>query len=197
MMFLKTITLEHTPPSHSVHISLFRNIKNATFLLEQLRSGNVEYEYALLDARVILSSVHLLSACFRAIHCNINNRLRTRNIHSEVVYALSPRNNITTAFVNFGITDQTRDLIIVKVGDLTLHDSIKDHLSKIIEGDAETFSDDTLANITDWTRVHKLYSVMEKRQLQKLRNNGDLNTAEKTEIELLILGAMALKSATN
>lgn len=80
---------------------------------------------------------------------------------------------------------------------MTLHDSINDHLSKVIEGESEKFSDDALESITDWKRIHKLYSVMKKQQLQDLENKEGLKKAERTEIELLIIGAMALKGATN
>ncbi|KAI6250746.1 hypothetical protein HI914_00061 [Erysiphe necator] len=197
MVILHTITLEHTLPSHSVHVSLFCNIKNASFLLEQLRLGNVHYEYAFIDAQVILSSVHLFSACFRAISCQITNKLKTRNIHSEVVFSLSPRNNIATAFLNFGITAKTNDLIVVKISDLTQHDSIKDHLSNIIEGEAEDFSDIALANITNWRRVHKLYSVTEITKAEELEKKKNPKRAEISEIELLIIGTIALKGATN
>jgi hypothetical protein len=53
MALLQTVHLEHLPQSHSVHIALYRDIKNATFLQEQLLAGNTDFEYALIDAGVV------------------------------------------------------------------------------------------------------------------------------------------------
>ncbi len=50
--------LEHIPPDHSIHMALFRDVKNAAFLHQQLLAGNTSFEYALIDASVV--SFHLL-----------------------------------------------------------------------------------------------------------------------------------------
>jgi len=39
--------------------------------------------------------VHALAAAFRAVNDLIEGRLRSRNVHSEVVFALSPNNNVS------------------------------------------------------------------------------------------------------
>lgn len=46
----------------------------------------------------IVSRLHLLAAAFRAVNDSIEGRLKTRNIHSEIVFCLSPNNNVR-AFV--------------------------------------------------------------------------------------------------
>lgn len=53
MALLQTAQLEHLPPSHSIHIALYRNIQNAAFLQQQLLDGNTDFEYALIDASVV------------------------------------------------------------------------------------------------------------------------------------------------
>jgi EKC/KEOPS complex subunit CGI121/TPRKB len=53
MALLQTIHLEHLPPSHAIHIALYRDVKNATFLQQQLLTGNTNFEYALIDAGVV------------------------------------------------------------------------------------------------------------------------------------------------
>ncbi|RKF82263.1 EKC/KEOPS complex subunit cgi121 [Golovinomyces cichoracearum] len=210
MVQVQTVPLEHTPKSHCVHIALFRNLKNAAFLVERLRAGDSEYEYALIDARSILSTIHILSACFQAIARHVSEKLRTRNIHSEIVFGLSPRNNIATSFSQFGITPQTTDLIVVKIGEASLHESINSHLDKAIDGDAVEFTDAALKDVTDWSRVEKLYNlsssnVKEKaagkistaNNQMKFRKLDAIETPMRKEIEILVLGAMALKGSTN
>jgi len=57
MMYLQTLHLAHLPPSLTLHLALYEDVKNAAFLQQQLLQGNSEFEYALIDA----SSVGLLS----------------------------------------------------------------------------------------------------------------------------------------
>jgi len=50
---LESFNLEHLPSSHTIHISLYKDVKNAAFLHQQLLAGNTEFEYALIDASVV------------------------------------------------------------------------------------------------------------------------------------------------
>ena len=47
------------------------------------------------DLSEILSSNHILAAVFRAVNDLEKGRLKTRNVHSEIVFALSPNNNVS------------------------------------------------------------------------------------------------------
>ena len=49
-MTLETIQLEHVPATHSIHVSVFRDVVNADFLQRQLLSRNQDFEYAFIDA---------------------------------------------------------------------------------------------------------------------------------------------------
>lgn len=91
---METITLPHLPNS-PIQVCLFNNVQNSTFLRQQLLQGNSDFEYAFLDASVLISTSHVLAACFRAISDSLNGRLKTRNVHSEIVFALSPNNNVS------------------------------------------------------------------------------------------------------
>ncbi|RFU32709.1 hypothetical protein B7463_g3611, partial [Scytalidium lignicola] len=53
---LQSFNLEHLPLSHTIHIALFKNVKNSAFLHQQLLAGNTEFEYAFLDASLIAES---------------------------------------------------------------------------------------------------------------------------------------------
>lgn len=90
---METLTLPHLPDT-ILQICLFNNVQNASFLRQQLLEGNSDFEYAFLDASVLLSRSHVLAACWRAIVDSQNNRLKSRNVHSEIVFSLSPNNNV-------------------------------------------------------------------------------------------------------
>lgn len=80
-----------------------------------------------------MSSTHVLAAVFKAVNDMLNSRLKSRNVHSEIVFDLSPTNNVRclssrsrshlTCFVQiadsyrrFGVTDNTTSLLAIKVG---------------------------------------------------------------------------------
>ena len=44
----------------------------------------------------IVSTTHILAAVFRAVNDLVNDRLKSRNVHSEIVFALSPNNNVSS-----------------------------------------------------------------------------------------------------
>lgn len=52
MSLLQTIHLEHLPTT-PIHIALYRNVTNASFLQQQLLAGNTDFEYAFIDANVV------------------------------------------------------------------------------------------------------------------------------------------------
>lgn len=52
-MSLEHVNLEHLPAEYNVHIALFRNVRNASFLHQQLLGRNTDFEYAFIDASVV------------------------------------------------------------------------------------------------------------------------------------------------
>jgi len=90
---METIDLPHLS-QHPLNLLLFHNVANAPFLRQQLLEGNTEFEYAFLDASVLLSQNQVLAACFRAINDMLQGRLKSKNVHSEIVFSLSPNNNV-------------------------------------------------------------------------------------------------------
>ena len=111
------IKLPHLP-GYLVYALLFKDVKNAAFLRQQLIAGNAEFEYAFLDATKvlelqlqttsrkltsdqILSVNHALAAVFRAVNDKMHSRLKSRNWHSEIVFSLSPNNNVRHSFAAF------------------------------------------------------------------------------------------------
>ena len=94
---MEAVTLPHLP-DHPLMVCLFKDVKNASFLRQQLLDSNTEFEYAFLDATTIISRNHILAACFRAINDQLSNRLKSRNVHSEIVFSLSLNNNVRSRY---------------------------------------------------------------------------------------------------
>ena len=50
VMALSTLKLAHLPSDLWVHAALFKDLRNAQYLRNQLLSGNSDFEYAFIDA---------------------------------------------------------------------------------------------------------------------------------------------------
>ncbi|KAI1431129.1 kinase binding protein CGI-121-domain-containing protein [Xylaria sp. CBS 124048] len=208
---LETMQLEHVPPTHSVHVSVFRDVENADFLHQQLLTRDSEFEYAMIDASMIASRLQLLSAVFKAITLQTSGTMKTPNVHSEIVFCLNPANNIMEAYRRYGITHASRNLVIVKVlvkpepesettafpdkPALTAQD-IEKHLLTHVQGNPVPLTDETLSKFADWDRILKYYKLNYK--LNGMRYSNWLErqkdpAAANREINMLITSAMALK----
>jgi EKC/KEOPS complex subunit CGI121/TPRKB len=198
---LQEIRLPHLPPGLPIYVALYRSVGNAAFLKEQLLAGNTDFEYAFIDATIILSTTHALAAVFRAINDFLHERLRTRNVHSEIVFALSPNNNIGEAFRKFGVSEKTTDLLVIKVAtspEVTF-DSVKNHLGGAVRGMPIGFDDESLSRCSDVSQIRKAYKIApvpaDKKHVPQL--NGSINFRSYIgELEIAILGGMALRGAT-
>ncbi|KAL8680304.1 MAG: hypothetical protein Q9186_003486 [Xanthomendoza sp. 1 TL-2023] len=203
MSLLHTLRLTHLPENLTIYIALYQDVKNAAFLQQQLLQGNTAFEYAFLDASMILSSTHLLAAVFRAANDRLNCRLKS--------------NNIAESFRRFGISPATTSMYAIKVASNTPTDatSIRKHLSDNIEGTPLPFTDLEIAQVTDIVKVRKIYKLTNvtqgnsringkgRKEKQKLDEgvgsvNGDQGQedAERKELEIMVLGLMALRGAT-
>lgn len=196
---METITLPHLP-DYPLRVCLFTNVRNASFLRQQLLEGNNEFEYAFLEAAALLSRTQVLDACFRAINDMLQGRLKCRNVHAEIVFSFSPNNNvgsvdffvfvlllalltmassieIAESFRRFGVGDMTRHILAIKVGGVAAQ--VEEHLLKHVEGRLAPFTDDELRNIQDGDRIKKAF------KLNEISPNA----------EPYVLGSMALKGS--
>jgi EKC/KEOPS complex subunit CGI121/TPRKB len=202
---LQTLSLAHMPPELAVHVALYTDVENAPFLKAQLLAGNTDFEYAFIDASTIISTKHVLAATFRAMNDYLNERLKSRNIHSEIVFCLSPNNNIGEAFKKFGISDSTKDLVVVKVSTNpnVTHESVETHLQDAIKGTPRPFEDRTFLGISDLPKIAKAYKVSSTQQANSipssasLMNGGsDIAQEGRHHLQVAMLGLMALRGAT-
>ncbi|KAL8919085.1 MAG: hypothetical protein Q9208_006969 [Pyrenodesmia sp. 3 TL-2023] len=213
----KTLKLSHLPDDLSVYVELYDAVKNAAFLQEQLLEGNMAFEYAFIDASVILSSTHILAAVFRAANDWLNGRLRSKNVHSEIVFCLSMNNNIAESFRRFGISPATTALYAIKVSRTSSISAatVGQHLSDSIEGTSLPFQEAEISKFTDITKVRKIYKLAgpgkssdkasgnardgrreEHEGASLVTEDGRKRKIEKRELEKMVLGLMALRGAT-
>ena len=52
----------------------------------------------------MISRLHVLSAVYKAITAQVGGSMKTSNIHSEIVYSLSPTNNVSQFLPSFALS---------------------------------------------------------------------------------------------
>lgn len=93
-------------------------------------------------------------------------RTRTHNLHSEVLCALSPNNNISDAIRRFGVGEGTRRLVVVRYGDDTVAaEDVYGMIGRVVEGRLESVGRLDEVDVP-WGRVDKVYKVAEMNQLK-------------------------------
>ena len=120
----------------------------------------------------ITSVLHLQTAIYYALLAQSQECLRTKTVHSEILWALNPSNNVRTsiptrfthvlisflqiseAIRRYGVSDATTSLFVVEIGTLPSH---HDKIKAIVDGTVSPFSQ--LSEITDWGTVKKVCRI--------------------------------------
>ena len=113
---------------------------------------------------------------------------------------------IAESFRRFGITDNTTNLLVVKLStspDVSA-ESVSQHLNDSFQGTPIEFNDETLMEKTDVAKVKKIYKLNTLSSTKSKRGKaGDIEndgvTFEKDsrkELEVAVLGLMALRGAS-
>lgn len=81
---------------------------------------------------------------------------------------------------------------------------MQSHLSSSVQGDAVPFEDEEITRVTDVARVRKIYKLNaaggggKKKTVNGVNGVSALSAEiEKRELQVQVLGAMALRSVTN
>lgn len=94
---------------------------------------------------------------------------------------------ITQAFRQFGISNESRNLVVVKIGGE--RELIEAHLMQHVQGVLKSATDDHLAGISDVARTRKIYRI-------GVSKDDRLDTEQaRREAETFVLGSMALKGS--
>ncbi|KAK6968649.1 Ekc/keops complex subunit cgi121 [Biomphalaria glabrata] len=102
-------------PDTSVTLALFANVESCKNLRKCVMEGTVEA--ALLKTAMIVDSFQVLVAANKAIHLYHTKSMMTKNVHSEILYCLSPSKNISESFRSFGAADGETSVFVAIVND--------------------------------------------------------------------------------
>ncbi|XP_074646432.1 EKC/KEOPS complex subunit TPRKB-like isoform X2 [Tubulanus polymorphus] len=121
---------------------------------------NGEIEVALLNPKMIIDRFQVLCAATKALHLSVNGKMVTRNLHSEIIYNMSPSKNISDAFKKYGSSDKDTSIMFVQICKVnTSMDEISTFLSSV---DGIRIGTDLVNQFTDETAIKKMCKIKEK-----------------------------------
>lgn len=138
-------------PNHKISLRLFENVTNAGFILERLKSADKAYDYCFLDCRHLIGIEQVLCATTRALRDARDGEMRTKTLYSEIVYSLSPNQNITEALKEFGVADNSTALLCLAI------DNELD--TSLVTGSEVEVTNETLARLCDRERTKTIYKL--------------------------------------
>lgn len=104
-------------PNYTVLIFLFTDVDSPILkqVKEQLISGNKDYDFCFLNTQHIVSLEHLYNSIHKAILNYEFGNMRAKTLNTEIIFNLSPINNIMDALKRFGVDETCPNLITIKV----------------------------------------------------------------------------------
>lgn len=141
-------------PQYKVTVLLFNDVKNVSQLRRKAMDGSIEG--ALLNPAMIIDPFQVLVSVNKAIHLQLLGKMKTRSLNSEIIFNLSPTNNISEAFKKFGLSDSDSAVLVVLTDDGTKALNSQEIISHV-EGQQVPLAD--LSQLTDFTKVKKMFKV--------------------------------------
>ncbi|KAH7101156.1 CGI-121-domain-containing protein [Auriculariales sp. MPI-PUGE-AT-0066] len=165
-------TWDYPALNSTVHVALLDGVRDAKRLRSRLvaaaamqgAEGETEREainFAFIEAPLIASTLHLQTALLYALLAVAGDTLRTKTVHSEILWALNPTNNISEAIRRFGVSDGSTRLLALRVVDTSKETfavtDAENAIRAAVSGNLVPLS--RLEEFSDWTALRKYYKV--------------------------------------
>ncbi|KAJ7058213.1 kinase binding protein CGI-121-domain-containing protein [Mycena amicta] len=184
-----------------IHAGLYTGVSNAAALKKRLINaasaegveGEREREavnFAFIDARLITSPALLKAAVYNAVLADVQGRLLTKTVHSEILWTLNPTNNISEAIRRYGVSESTNALILVRVAspDVSPAD-VERAMDDAVQGTRVPFTE--LGTLTDWAAVKKYHKLANETALREVKGDPE---KERAVIDRIVVSSAAMKS---
>ena len=136
-------------------LHLFANIENSDEILRKLING--ELCCCVIKAALIADPFQVLVAANRAAINAKMNRLTTKSLYTEVLFNLSISKNISRSLMEFGITDNDKNILVALIHKINDDESTSKLVTDRIKGDNMPIS--RLPEFTDLDLIRKTYKI--------------------------------------
>ncbi|XP_039132406.1 EKC/KEOPS complex subunit TPRKB [Dioscorea cayenensis subsp. rotundata] len=138
----------------TLSLALFTDVSNSKELLNLIQEGKLEPEVALLNASLIPDVFPILAAAHKAVLDKSRESLKTRSLHSELVYNYSGSKHITESLKRCGISDNTTYILAARFS--AAHGEMK-NVEKLIKGTEIDLEE--LEARADHSQIKKHYKI--------------------------------------
>lgn len=153
---MEPYTLELDPRSGKlISLYLLTDIKNTIELRKKILSG--ELKCCILKASMIVDPFQVVVGVNKAVLRQLNNKLITRSLFTEILYCISSSTNISQSLAKFGINDNDKNIIVAIVHSKNEHDEFEDNIRPQIDGQLTPMSQ--LKNYSDIELIKKTYKI--------------------------------------
>ncbi|XP_019633996.1 PREDICTED: EKC/KEOPS complex subunit Tprkb-like [Branchiostoma belcheri] len=143
-------------PDTKVSMVLFSGVTNGSEVRRKIMDGTIEA--AIINAQMICDPFQVLVAVNKAVHLDKLDKKKTKTVFGEILFNLSPGNNILAAYQKFGVQDAERqDVLVVLLNDL--QGQQLQQVSNIIQGTHIPL--ESLKDIMDEQKIIKLFKISE------------------------------------
>lgn len=179
---------------YTVFLSYFQGIENEVLstVKKELVAGNKIYDFCFLNSNHIISLEHLYSSIYRSISNLENDCMRAKTVNTEIIFNLSPINNIMDALKRFGVDESLDKTIVIKifktseVSDEILQ-STNRHLLNLLQVDPSQnlkLDDSLLFELVNIDKFKKIYKL----------NDAKLGSTDiQAQLTRLAVGACVLR----
>ncbi|EGG22412.1 hypothetical protein DFA_04533 [Cavenderia fasciculata] len=182
---MRKYTIDILKEKKDITIMMYKSIENIDDLLKTVQHRDPEW--ALINASVIFDDRQLLMAISSAL---VQSKPLTSNIHSELVFRLSPSNNIKEVLKQFGICLESKEMFVVMIN---ADDEKIERFKSLVKGKEITF--DTAAEEQEQKKLYypnrEFFNQDVAKQMYRIVDNQ--NIVDTVSLEKEILNAMAVK----
>nr|XP_004226611.1 EKC/KEOPS complex subunit TPRKB [Ciona intestinalis] len=150
---METYDLSPVAKNKTVSVAFYRNVKNAKELKELAMRDTVQASF--VKASMIADVLQIKAAAAKGFHLQAVGKIKTKTLHSEMIFNLSPSNKISDCFQLFGLKDTSTDVVAV-----TLDVAENEKVLNCVVGDLVSVS--LLQDLCDKPAIKKLYKITDE-----------------------------------
>ncbi|KAG6375133.1 hypothetical protein JVT61DRAFT_3338 [Boletus reticuloceps] len=186
-----------------VFAAKFKGVKNAGAIRQRIvKAATMEegperdkerdaVNFAFINAKLITSPLHLQTAAVQALFASSTETMRTKTLHSEIIWNLNPTNNISEAIKRYGVSDDMTDLIVMHIVSWEREDILQ-RMRNVVDGELDLLAN--VSQVTDWDTVIKHYKLDQE---PAYKNFTGSTAKEREIIDNIVISSVAMKSIIN